>query len=330
MKKLMIIAGAVALAGIMTGCQSVSVGEKVATWQNERPYAEKIKEVQASGRQLQSRDVDLVFTMDDFKKSANLPEAAASIEAVMAVGKGALNVVAEIGNTTSPLYVAAVDSVDRKWAMYSGRDLEAQAKAQTDGDVEKYIGTLPAEYQESARKDYATYQKVINNVPDPAVLAKGKEVCERYISTVTAEDGTQSKVLDVVSIEALQYTDETGQAEYSAFCLYRDNTPEVQEMCDSAMMAKLTAVLANIQAQLTDMLNSVAKLQEDPEVSKLGAMDLLKTLKGVGVGVGAAFADPVSKISSAIKGYSLASDIDKLAAETQTVEQAEADKAKKD
>ena len=50
----------------------------------------------------------------------------------------------------------------------------------------------------------------------------------------------------------------------------------------------------------------------------------------MGVGIGKVFADPLGKLNGALDGYSLADEIDKLVAETQKLEQAEADKSKKD
>ena len=321
MKKLMVSAGAVALAAMVAGCASTRIDEKVSTWQNERPCAEKIKAVRDSGRKLRSSDVDLVFTMEDFKKE--LPECAVSLDAVLALAKSALNIVSELGNTTSPLYVAAVNSVDRKWAMYIGRDVEANA----GGDIEKYLASIPEDRRDLARKDYDAYQKIVKYVPAPAQLAKGQKVYERHL--VTGENG--EKVLDVMAIEMLPYTGKPGDAEdYSAFLVFRDNSPEAQKAYDSAILVKLNALAAKLQVQLNDMLDAVQKLSQDPEVSKLSFMDLGLTLKAVGVGIKDAFADPMCKIGSAIRGYSIAGDIDELAKETQQVEQSEADKAKKD
>lgn len=318
MKKLMNIAGAAALIGIMAGCASPSVSEKVSTWKVERPYAQKIQEVRDSGRRLMARDVDLVFTMEDFKKE--LPDCAVSLDAVLAVGKTALNVVAEIGNTSSPLYAAAVDSVDRKWAEYVGRDVETDA----GGDIEKYLANVDEQYRDQTRKDWELYQKVVKYVPDKAILEKGKKVCEKYM--VVDESG--KKTLDVLAIEQLPYNG--GEADYNAFCVYRDNTPEIAELYDNAVLAKLNALMAKIQAQMNDLLAASQKLSEDPEVSKLNVIDLGKTLKGVGSGIGKAFADPLGKVGSAIKGYSLAGDIDELVNATQQAESGEAAKSAKD
>lgn len=318
MKELMNIASAFALAGIAAGCASTRIDEKVAEWRMERPYAEKIQTVRDSGRRLMARDVDLVFTTDDFKKE--LPDCAASLDAVLAVGKSALNVVAEIGNTSSPLYAAAVDSVDRKWAEYVGRDVETDA----GGDIEKYLASVDAEYRDQTRKDWELYQKVVKYVPDQAILAKGKTVCEKY----TKVDAAGNKTLDVLAIEQLPY--KGGEADYNAFCVYRDNTPEVAKEYDNVVLAKLNALLAKIQVQMNDMLEAVQKLREDPEVSKLNLIDLGKTLKGVASGIDKAFEDPLNKVGSAIKGYSLAGDVEKLVLETQKAESAEAAKSTKD
>ena len=61
MKKLMIMAGAVALAGLMTGCASGKAGEdKVAAWQKERTPVEVLKskiEVKAAGAVVEALDV---------------------------------------------------------------------------------------------------------------------------------------------------------------------------------------------------------------------------------------------------------------------------------
>ena len=61
MKKLMIIAGAVALAGLMAGCVSGKAGEdKVAVWQKERTPVEVLKskiEVKAAGAVVEALDV---------------------------------------------------------------------------------------------------------------------------------------------------------------------------------------------------------------------------------------------------------------------------------
>ncbi len=321
MKKLVPIVGAALVCGIMTGCQSASMGEKVSTWQNERPYAEKIKEVRAAGRKLQNTDVNLVFTIEDFKKE--LPECAASLDAVIAVGNTALNIVAEIGNTSSPLYVAAVDSVDRKWAMYVGRDVETDA----GGDIEKYLEKVEPEFREQTRKDWEAYQKIIKYVPDPAMLARGKTVYERNLKT----DDAGAQKLDIVAIEALQYSAKPeDKTDYSAFLVYRDNTPEVQKLCDNAILDKLNALSAMIQLRMQELMEATQKLSQDPEVSKLDFVSLGKTLKGVGVGIGKAFEDPLSKVASSINGFSLASEIDDLVAKTQNVENAEAAQSKKD
>lgn len=318
MRKVMSVAGMVAFAGIVAGCASTRIEDKVTQWKVERPYAEKIQVVRDSGRRLMARDVDLVFTMEDFKKE--LPDCAASLDAVLAIGKAALNVVAEVGNTSSPLYVAAVDSVDRKWADYVGRDVETDA----GGDIEKYLASIDEKYRDQARKDWDLYQKVIKCVPDQALLKKGKVVCDKHIKV----DAAGNKTLDVLAIEQLPYNG--GEADYNAFCVYRDNTPEIAEMYDNAVLDKLNALMAKIQAQMNDLLASAQKLSEDPEVSKLNIIDMGKTLKGVASGIGKAFADPLGKVGSAIKGYSLASDVDKLAQNTQQAEQTEASKARKD
>ncbi len=318
MKKLMNIAGAFALAGIMAGCASTRIEDKVSEWKCERPYAEKIQVVRESGRRLMARDVDLVFTMEDFKKE--LPDCAASLDAVLAVGKTALNVVAEIGNTSSPLYAAAVDSVDRKWAEYIGRDVETDA----GGDIEKYLASIDEKYRDQARKDWELYQKVVKYVPDKAILAKGKKVCDKHMKV----DAAGNKTLDVLAIEQLPY--KGGEADYNAFCVYRDNTPEIAKMYDDAVLDKLNALMAKIQAQMNDLLAAAQKLSEDPEVSKLNVIDMGKTLKGVGSGIGKAFADPLGKVGSAIKGYSLAGDIDELVNATQQAESGEAAKSTKD
>ena len=265
-----------------------------------------------------SRDVDLVFTMEDFKKE--LPDCAASLDAVLVVGKTALNVVAEIGNTSSPLYAAAVDSVDRKWAEYVGRDVETDA----GGDIEKYLANVDEQYRDQTRKDWELYQKVVKYVPDKAILEKGKKVCEKYM----AVDETGKKTLDVLAIEQLPYNG--GEADYNAFCVYRDNTPEIAELYDNAVLAKLNALMAKIQAQMNDLLAASQKLSEDPEVSKLNVIDLGKTLKGVGSGIGKAFADPLGKVGSAIKGYSLSGDIDEFVKATQQTESGEAARSTKD
>ena len=313
--------GVVTLVGMAAGCASTPLVTKVGTWQNERPYATKIKTVRDSGRRLRKSDVDLVFTMADFKK--DLPDCSATIESVTALGKTALNIVSELGNTASPLYVAAVDSVDRKWAMYVGRDVEAEA----GGDIKKYLESVEPEYREQVKKDYDAYQKIVKYVPDPAILQKGKGVCERYLTT--GEDG--AKTLDVMAIEMLQYTGKQNDSDdYNAFIVYRDNTPEVQKMYDDAVMAKLKVLAARIQAEQNDLLAAAQKLREDPEVSKLNLVDMAKTIKAVGGGIGRAFADPTSKVNKALSGYSLASDIEKLAKNTQKAEQTEANKAKKD
>lgn len=318
MKKLINIGGVAALMGIVAGCASPSVSDKVSSWKVERPYAQKIQDVRDSGRRLMARDVDLVFTMEDFKKE--LPDCAVSLDAVLAVGKAALNVVAEIGNTSSPLYAAAIDSVDRKWAEYVGRDVETDA----GGDIEKYLANVDEQYREQTRKDWELYQKVVKYVPDKAILEKGRIVCEKYMSV----DETGKKTLDVLAIEQLPYNG--GEADYNAFCVYRDNTPEIAELYDNAVLAKLNALMAKIQAQMNDMMAATQKLSEDPEVSKLNVIDLGKTLKGVGSGIGKAFADPLEKVGSAIKGYSLAGDIDELVNATQQVESSEAAKSTKD
>ena len=318
MNKLMMGLGMAAVAGLMTGCASTPVSEKVAAWKVERPYAQKIQEVRDSGRRLMSRDVDLVFTMEDFKKE--LPDCAVALDAVLAVGKTALNVVAEIGNTSSPLYAAAVDSVDRKWAQYVGRDVETDA----GGDIEKYLASVDAKYRDQTRKDWELYQKVVKYVPDKMILEKGKKVCERFMVV----DETGKKTLDVLAIEQLPYNG--GEADYNAFCVYRDNTPEIAKMYDNAVLAKLNALMAKIQAQMNDLLATTQKLSEDPEVSKLNIIDLGKTLKGVGSGIGKAFEDPLGKVGSAIKGYSLAGDVDELVKATQQEEAGEAAKSAKD
>ena len=318
MNKLVIGLSLAALAGIVAGCASTPVQEKVQVWQVERPYAQKIQEIRNSGRRLMSRDVDLVFTMEDFKKE--LPDCAASLDAVLAIGKTALNIVAEVGNTSSPLYAAAVDSVDRKWAEYVGRDVETDA----GGDIEKYLASVEEKYREQTRKDWELYQKVVKYVPDNAILEKGKKVCEKF----TKDDGNGKKTLDVLGIEQLPYNG--GEADYNAFCVYRDNTPEIAKMYDDEVLAKLNSLMAKIQAQMNDLLAAAQKLKEDPEVAKLNMIDLAKTLKGVGVGIGAAFADPLGKVGSAIKGYSLAGEVEKLAKTTQQKEQNEAGKSAKD
>jgi len=315
------ITGAILSTILITGCATTPLSEKVGTWQKERPYADKIQIARDSGRKLQNTDVDLVFTIEEFKKE--LPETAASLDAVLALAKTALNVGAELGNASSPLYVAAVDSVDRKWAMYVGRDVETDA----GGDINKYLEKLAPEFREQAKKDWEAYQKIVKYVPDQAVLAKGKKVCERFY----AKDEQGNKVLDVTEIEKLPYTGKPGDKEdYNAFLVYRDNTPEVQKEYDNALKAKLAALLARVQVQMNDLLAAAQKLNEDPQVSKLNFMDLGLTLKGMGVGIGKVFADPLGKINGALDGYSLADEIAKLEAETQKVEQTEANKSKKD
>ena len=321
MNKLTLVVSAIALAGMMAGCASVPIAQKVGEWQSGRPYAGTIKKVRDSGRPLHSSDVDLVFTMEDFKKE--LPDCAASIDAVLALGKTTLNVVAEVGNTASPLYVAAVDSVDRTWAMYVGRDVETDA----NGDIEKYLEGVEPEYREQTRKDWEAYQKIVKYVPDPKQLAQGKAVYQRYLK----DDGKGGKELDVLSIERLPYLGKPELKEYYfSFLVYRDNTPEVQKAYDNAVEAKLKALLVKIQVQMEDMLAAAQKLKADPEVSKLNIFDVGLTLKGVATGIVNAFADPLGKVGSAIKGYSLASEVEELAQNTQQAEQTEASKAKKD
>lgn len=164
-------------------------------------------------------------------------------------------------------------------------------------------------------------------MPDQAALARGKKVCERFYM----KDEKGNKVLDVTGIEKLPYTGKPDDKEdYNAFLVYRDNTPEVQKEYDSALKAKLNALLARIQVQMNDLLAAAQKLNEDPQVSKLNLIDLSLTLKGMGVGIGKVFADPLSKINGALDGYSLADEIAKLEEETQKVEQTEANKSKKD
>lgn len=321
MKKLVGIAGLALVGAFVTGCATTPMSEKISTWQKERPYADKIQAVRDSGRKLQNSDVDLIFTLEEFKKE--LPDASASIEAVLTLSKTALNIGAELGNSSSPLYVAAVDSVDRKWVMYVGRDVETDA----GGDINKYLEKLEPEYRAQAKKDWEAYQKIIKYVPDPAALARGKKVCERYYT----KDDQGNKVLDVAAIEMLPYTGKPGEKEdYSAFLVYRDNTPEVQKEYDNALKAKLTALMARVQVQMNELLDAVQKLKEDPQVNKLNMMDLGMTLKGMGVGIGKVFADPLGKLNGALDGYALADEIDKLVAETQKIEQSEANKAKKD
>ena len=321
MKQNMMITGAILSTVLITGCATTPLSEKVGTWQKERPYAEKIWSIRDSGRKLQNSDVDLIFTMEEFKKE--LPKASASIDAVLTLAKTSLNVGAELGNASSPLYVAAVDSVDRKWAMYVGRDVETDA----GGDINKYLEKLEPEYRAQAKRDWVAYQKIVKYVPDQAVLARGKKVCERFY----VKDGQGKKVLAVTEIEKLPYTGKPGDKEdYSAFLVYRDNTPEVQKEYDNALKAKLNALLARVQAQMNDLLAAAQKLNQDPQVSKLNFVDLGLTLKGVAAGIGKVFADPLSKINGALDGYSLADEIAKLEAETQKVEQTEANKSKKD
>ena len=61
MKKLMMIAGAVALVGMMSGCATGKAGEdKVAAWQKERTPVEVLKskiEVKAAGAVVEALDV---------------------------------------------------------------------------------------------------------------------------------------------------------------------------------------------------------------------------------------------------------------------------------
>jgi len=61
MKKLMMVAGAVALAGLMTGCASGKAGEdKVAAWQKERTPVEVLKSkigVKAAGAVVEALDI---------------------------------------------------------------------------------------------------------------------------------------------------------------------------------------------------------------------------------------------------------------------------------
>ena len=61
MNKLMMVAGAVALAGMMTGCATGKAGEdKVANWQKERTPVEVLKskiEVKAAGAVVEALDV---------------------------------------------------------------------------------------------------------------------------------------------------------------------------------------------------------------------------------------------------------------------------------
>ena len=321
MNKLMIVAGAAALAGMVTGCASTRIEEKIGTWQKERPYAEKIKVARESGRKLQNTDVELVFTMEDFKKE--LPNSAANIDAVLALIKTALNVGAEVGNAASPLYIAAVDSVDRKWAMYIGRDVETDA----NGDINKYLETVEAAYRDQTRKDWEAYQKIINYKPDPAVFERGKMVCEKY--TKMNEKG--QKILDILGLEILNYSDKPGEKDdYNAFVTYRNNAPEIQRLYDSALKLQILALVAKIEAQAQDLLNATQKLSADPEVKKLNFMDLGLTLKGTGIGVGKVFADPLAKLNGALNGYSLAGEIDEIIAKTQQAEQTEANKATKD
>lgn len=321
MNKLMIVAGAAVLAGMVTGCASTRIEEKIGTWQKERPYAEKIMAARESGRKLQDNDVELVFTIEDFKKE--LPNSAAAIDAVLTVAKSALNIGAEVGNTASPLYIAAVDSVDRKWAKYVGRDVETEAQ----GNIDKYLETVEAEYRDQVRKDWIAYQKIVSYKPDPAVLERGKKVCEKF--TKTDEKG--QKMLDVLGLETLQYSDKAGDKDdYNAFVTYRNNDPAIQGLYDSALKAKILALLAKLQLQMQDLLNATQKLSEDPEVKKLNFMDLAQTLKGTGVGVGKVFADPLAKLNGALNGFVLSNEIDEIIAKTQQAEQAEANKAKVD
>lgn len=321
MNKLMIIAGAAALAGMVTGCASTRIEEKIGTWQNERPYAERIKVARESGRKLQSTDVELVFTMEDFKKE--LPNSAADIEAVITLIKSVLNIGAEVGNSASPLYIAAVDSVDRKWAMYIGRDVETDA----NGDINKYLETVEEAYRDQTRKDWEVYQKIINYKPDPAVLERGKTVFEKYAMT----DANGQKSVDLMGLEVLQYSDKPGDKDdYNAFVTYRNNAPEIQSLYDSALKVKINALLAKIQVQMQDFLSVAQKLKEDPNVKTLNYMDLGLTLKGAGVGIGKVFADPLAKLNGALNGYSLADEIDEIVAKTQQSEQAEANAAAKD
>ena len=321
MKKMMMIAGAAFASAMITGCASTPLSEKIGTWQKERPYAEKIQSARDSGRKLQNTDVDLIFTIEEFKKE--LPKNSASIDAVLALAKTSLNIGAEFGNATSPLYLAAVDSVDRKWAMYVGRDVETDA----GGDINKYLEKLDPQYRAQAKKDWENYQKIIKYVPDQAVLARGKKVCERYYT----KDAQGNRVINVEEIEKLPYTGKPGDKEdYGAFLVYRDNTPEVQKEYDNALKAKINALMARLQVQMNDLLAAVQKLKEDPQVNQLSMIDLGLTLKGMGVGIGKVFADPIAKLNGAMNGYSLADEIAKLEAETQKVEQAEADKSKKD
>lgn len=321
MNKLMIVAGAAVLAGMVTGCASTRIEEKIGTWQNERPYAEQIKTARESGRKLQHTDVELVFTMEDFKKE--LPDSAASIDAVVAVAKSALNIGAEVGNTVSPLYLAAVDSVDRKWAMYVGRDVETDA----NGDIDKYLETVEEAYRDQVRKDWETYQKIIKYKPDPAVLERGKKVCAKYI--VMDEKG--QNVLDVIGLEALQYSGKPGaKDDYNAFVTYRNNAPEIQGLYDSALKVKLMSLLGKLTQQAEDLANTAKKLSEDPGIKKLNYMDIAYTLKGVGVGIGKALADPFAKLNGALNGYLIAGEIDDIIAKTQQAELAEANKATKD
>ena len=351
--------GVVIAGALITGCASTPLNQRVAEWQNGRPYAENIQKAQSSGRLVQSSDVDLVFTIEDFKKE--LPESAAGIEPVIAVGKTALNVVAEIGNTVSPLYAGAVNSVDVKWAKYCGRGIVADAtgcsgddasvkselmkmtpeqreelfvkyldKNITAGDVapnegetvEDAVSRVKAE----TRRDWERFLKIVTTVPDPAVLAQGKAVYERYLTV--AEDG--SKTLDVIAIEALPFTSEEGKADYNAFLVFRDNDADAQKAYDNALLAKIAAVQAKLQVQMQDLLNSVQALQNDPEVAKLGFMGIAQTLKGVAAGIGAAFADPFSKLGSSISGFSLASDIEEIEKKAQEMQSAEAAKSTHD
>ena len=357
MNKLMGVAG-LALAGMMmVGCSSTPLAKRVSDWQGSRPFAENIAKAQESGRQVMNSDVDLVFTMEDFKK--DLPDCAVTIDAVLAIGKSALNVVAEVGNTTSPLYAGAVNSVDMKWAKFVGRGIVADAAGLSGKDEEikaalvsmtpaqreeiltKYLASeafaaniIPNEGEETdaalarvtaeTRRDWNRFLKVAVSVPDPAVLARGEAVFKKYLTVEETPEGGKTESLNVLEIESLQYKDEAGKADYSAFLVYRENTPKVQELYDNALLAKIQAVLAKVQAQMQDLLSVAAAVKDDPQVGQLAFMDVVVTVKGLGAGIGKAFADPLDKLMSSITGFGLAGDIDDLEKAAQEVQTAEA------
>lgn len=131
MKKLMMVAGAVALAGMMSGCATGKAGEdKVAAWQKERTPVEVLKskiEIKAAG---------------------------AIVEALDVAPYGIYKAIADKVDG-----MAAMDRSRRSYQMYIGtiKELEGQGKSKTDAVKEANAQLNSLENSAKIKADIKAY-----------------------------------------------------------------------------------------------------------------------------------------------------------------------------